>query len=75
MRPEHRGHALGKWLKATNILRILVEWPEVVDIRTHNADSNDAMLGINNQLGFKPYTVDIHWQISTDDARAYVRDR
>jgi len=73
VRPEHRGHALGKWLKAVNILRILDEWPDVVDIRTHNADSNDAMLGINHALGFKPYSVDIHWQISVDKARNYVR--
>jgi len=72
VRPEHRGHALGKWLKASNIRRLLDEWPEVMDIRTHNADSNDPMLGINRALGFKPYTVDIHWQISSDDARTYV---
>lgn len=73
VRPEHRGFALGKWLKAVNVLRILDEWPDVVDIRTHNADSNDAMLGINHALGFKPYTIDINWQISVDKARDYVR--
>ncbi len=70
--PEHRGHALGKWLKAVNILRVMDEWPEVVDIRTHNADSNDPMLGINRALGFEPYTVDVHWQIATEKARDYV---
>jgi mycothiol synthase len=72
VRPEHRGHALGKWLKAANIVRLLDEWPDVVDIRTHNADSNDPMLGINHALGFKPYTVDIHWQLPVDEARKYV---
>src|SRR5581483_7000402 len=69
VRPEHRGHALGKWMKAVNVLRYLDEWPEVEDVRTHNADSNDAMLGINHALGFKPYTVDLHWQIAVDEAR------
>jgi mycothiol synthase len=70
--PDHRGHALGKWMKAVNVLRVLDEWPEAVDIRTHNADSNDPMLGINNALGFKPFTVDINWQISVDEAKKYV---
>ena len=73
--PEHRGRALGKWMKAVNVLRVLDEWPDAVDIRTHNADSNDPMLGINRSLGFKPFTVDINWQISVDEARAYVDAR
>ncbi len=75
VRPAHRGHALGKWLKGTNVLRVLDEWPDVVDIRTHNADSNEPMLGINHALGFKPYTVDINWQIAVDAARKYVDAR
>jgi GNAT superfamily N-acetyltransferase len=75
VRPEHRGHALGKWLKAVNIQRVLDEWREVVDIRTGNADSNDAMLGINTQLGFKPYHSEIGWQISLEKAKAYVDSR
>ena len=54
VRPEHRGHALGKWLKAAMTLRILDERPSVVDIRTGNADSNDAMLGINRAMGYAP---------------------
>jgi GNAT superfamily N-acetyltransferase len=73
--PEHRGHALGKWLKAVNLLRVMDEWPDAADIRTHNADSNDPMLGINHALGFKPFTVDISWQVPVDKARAYVDGR
>lgn len=70
--PEHRGHALGKWLKAVMVRRILDERPEAFDIRTGNADSNDAMLGINNALGFKPYFGAATWQISIDKLKAYV---
>ena len=70
--PEHRGHALGKWLKAVNIDRVLRERPEVVDIRTGNADSNDAMLGINEALGFKPYYANTAWQITVDQVRKYL---
>lgn len=72
VRPEHRGHALGKWLKATILQRILDECPEVVDVRTHNADSNDPMLGINRLMGFEPYRTDIAWQVSLEDAKAYL---
>lgn len=72
VRPEHRGHALGKWLKATMLSRILNERPEAEDVRTGNADSNDAMLGINHQLGFRPYIAQSHWQVPLDRVRAYL---
>ncbi len=72
VRPEHRGRALGKWLKATMLQRILDEAPDVVDVRTHNADSNDPMLGINHEMGFAPYRTDINWQLKLEDAKAYL---
>ncbi|MGH8545210.1 MAG: GNAT family N-acetyltransferase [Gammaproteobacteria bacterium] len=72
LRPEHRGHALGKWLKAVMLERILKELPAAVDIRTGNADSNDAMLGINRELGFKPYMPASVWQITADRVRQYL---
>ncbi len=72
VRPEHRGHALGKWLKATMLQRILDDRPNVKDIRTGNADSNDAMLGINRELGFKPYIAASAWQVPVETLRAYV---
>lgn len=70
--PGHRGHALGKWMKAKMIERILDERPQVIDIRTGNADSNDAMLGINNALGFKPYIAQVNWQVPVERLRAYL---
>ncbi len=72
VRPEHRGHGLGKWLKAAMLLRIFAERPDAVDIRTGNADSNDAMLGINRALGFKPYIATTAWQVSVDQVRTYL---
>lgn len=74
VRPEHRGHALGKWLKAAMIERILDARPYAEDIRTHNADSNDPMLGINHALGFKPYRTDINWQVSVARIKAYLEE-
>jgi len=73
VRPEHRGHALGKWLKAAMLLRIFAERPDAVDIRTGNADSNDAMLGINRALGFKPFIANTAWQVSLDQVRTYLQ--
>jgi len=61
--PDHRGHALGKWLKAAMLERIFAERPGTVDIRTGNADSNDAMLGINHALGFRPFIANTTWQV------------
>ena len=75
VRPEHRGHALGKWLKASMLQRILDDRPGVLDIRTGNADSNEAMLGINRQLGFKPYRASTTWQVTVDRVREYLESR
>lgn len=72
VRPEHRGRALGKWLKAVMLERVLDERPEIDEVRTGNADSNDAMLGINSQLGFKPYIAETAWQVTVDRVREYL---
>lgn len=72
VRPEHRGHALGKWLKAVMLERIMNERPDVIDVRTGNADSNAAMLGINHALGFKPYQTYVTWQVKVDRVKDYL---
>jgi mycothiol synthase len=66
VREDHRGHALGKWLKATMLKRVLQERAEAVDIKTSNADSNAPMLGINDKLGFRPYVGTTTWQVHVD---------
>jgi len=70
--PDHRGHALGKWMKAEMFDRVTARWPDVVDIRTGNADSNDAMLGINHAMGFKPYIASSNWQVSVEAVERYL---
>ena len=58
----HRGHALGKWVKAAMVERLGLERPEIERIRTGNAQSNDAMLGINMAMGFRPVFAYRWWQ-------------
>lgn len=67
--PSRRGVGLGKWLKAAITRRILDELPDVRWVITHNAGSNDAMLGINRALGFRVATVHTTWQIPADRLR------
>ena len=49
----HRGHGLGRLLKATNALRVLDERPDAVAIETWNDGSNRWMLAINEAMGFR----------------------
>jgi RimJ/RimL family protein N-acetyltransferase len=60
--PEHRGRGLAKWAKASLLLRLKDERPEVRCVRTSNAFSNEAMLAINTALGFEVVEVRTEWQ-------------
>jgi mycothiol synthase len=70
--PDHRGVALGKWLKAAALERAFERWPDAKKITTGNAYSNDAMLGINNQLGFREIGAWMLWQTPVDRVREYL---
>ena len=51
--PVHRERGIGRWLKASLLLRTLEERPLVQVVDTYNAGSNDAMIAINRALGFE----------------------
>jgi len=70
--PAFRGRKIGLWLKAAMLEKILRELPEVRSIRTGNADSNAAMLAINQELGFRPHFATAAWQGETDTVLAYL---
>ena len=66
VRREHRGHALGKWLKGAMTLRIIDERPTVTKIVTGNDTGNAAMLGINTEMGYRLEKSSTTWELEID---------
>jgi GNAT superfamily N-acetyltransferase len=50
---EHRGHRLGALLKSAMLLELRDAEPALTQVDTWNAESNDHMIGINEQLNYK----------------------
>jgi mycothiol synthase len=73
--PAHRDRGLGRWLKASMLLRLLDEKPAVIRIDTGNAGSNAPMLSINHALGFRPAKVSGNWQGDLDTVRKHLSER
>ena len=71
--PQYRNKGLGQWLKAAMLDKVVKERPQVKYVRTGNADSNAAMLKINNELGFKPYMADTLWQVEIEKVMEYLK--
>lgn len=71
--PAHRGHALGKWLKAAMAIKVLDDRPQAKRIRTSNAYSNDAMLGINTEMGFVEKHAETIWQVPVEQVRDFLK--
>ncbi|GIJ75668.1 Acetyltransferase (GNAT) family protein [Micromonospora phaseoli] len=62
--PEHRGHRLGLLSKIENLRHLLGHEPAVRVIDTFNAASNDHMITINEQLGFRAIDRWSNWQLN-----------
>ena len=73
--PPHRGKSIGKWVKAACNLAALERWPDGVYQETGNAFTNDAMLAINNAMGFEHEITITDVEISTARARDYLNTR
>lgn len=65
--PKYRGNGFGKLVKAQNALHLIEHWPRVRAIRTSNAEVNDAMLAINEKMGFKQVQTHTFWEMGTEN--------
>ena len=74
VRDVHRGRGLGKWLKAEMLLRVRRDFPEVRVVSTGNASSNEAMLSINERLGFRTHKEPVIVEMTREALEGYVRD-
>ncbi|WP_255946582.1 GNAT family N-acetyltransferase [Streptomyces odontomachi] len=52
--PRHRGHGLGRWMKAESIRQAHEQYPSLDGLLTDTADSNTHMRNINQSLGYAP---------------------
>lgn len=50
--PEHRGHGLGRWMKAESIRQARGHFPDLGGLLADTADSNTYMRQINDSLGY-----------------------
>lgn len=50
---EHRGHRLGALLKSAMLLKLRDAEPALAQVDTWNAESNDHMISINEQLNYR----------------------
>lgn len=69
---QWRNCGIGRLLKATMLLKLLPQLPQVRYIRTENAESNAAMLSINEEMGFRPYIENTIWQLDVAALAAYI---
>lgn len=61
--PEHRGHGLGRWMKAESIRLARERHPDLSGLLTDTADSNAPMLAINDALGYRPTHQAVEYQL------------
>lgn len=61
--PEHRGHGLGRWMKAAAIRRSLERHPGLGGLLTDTADGNVHMRAVNDALGYAPTHRTVEYQL------------
>lgn len=61
--PEHRGHGLGRWMKAESIRQARAEHPGLGGLLTDTADSNTPMRRVNDSLGYTPTHTTLQYQL------------
>jgi GNAT superfamily N-acetyltransferase len=62
VKKKYRGRGLGKWLKSEMLFYIKKRFPDIEFITTGNNDANEAMLSINDRMGYKRYKSEIFFE-------------
>jgi RimJ/RimL family protein N-acetyltransferase len=65
----HRGHRLGMLVKTTMLQRLSELEPRISAVETGNAASNQYMIAVNEQLGFRITDTFQNWEIEVAAAR------
>lgn len=68
--PAHRGRGIGRWIKADMWKWLRETRPDVEYLDTGNAESNRAMLAINEAMGFRDVLHHVVWHKADDQASA-----
>ena len=67
---EHRQRGIGRWIKAAMYFYLRENLPDITRLRTGNAETNDAMLAINVEMGYRPAHASAGWQNDLATLRA-----
>lgn len=59
---EHRGHRLGRLVKAANLAALTERYPGRPSVTTFNAEENLPMLAVNEAIGFVPMGYEGAWK-------------
>jgi GNAT superfamily N-acetyltransferase len=61
--PRHRGHGLGRWMKAASIRLARERHPDLAGLVTDTAENNTHMRAINDALGYRPTHTSLEYQL------------
>jgi GNAT superfamily N-acetyltransferase len=61
--PEHRGHGLGRWMKAEAIRQAFARHPRLDGLLTDTASGNRPMRAVNDALGYLPTHTSLLYQL------------
>ena len=75
VRPDHRNHGLGRWLKGAMAERLLAERPHLQFVDTENAFVNEPMLNINIAMGFELVRTINEWQADVAAIRTALEEK
>lgn len=67
---HHRGHGLGRAIKAEMMRRLMAERPEVEQVATTTAAENSYMIAVNHSIGYTNARGLGHFEVSVDDLAA-----